>query len=365
MAPGPLPHEARNRRNFKRLLHEVLRPENLAAMDVGVASHNLFDVAYGLVLAHERCALDRVQFEMLEGMANHQRRALFELCHNLLLYAPACRKENFINAIGYLIRRLDENTGPENFLRHAFRLQVDGPEWRRLEQGFLDSFALLPELSDAPRRDQDRRQPPPASDAVEGGWQHLVNEPDTDFALPQNGEWAMGLVNEWIGRCGTRAPSIPLVIDGVELLEDRLVKDCLDPSRPGTVIGRCRQASAEDVERAVRCAAADPDHWRDLPAAERSRRLAGVARELRLARGSLMAAALANTGKILPESDPEVSEAVDFVEFYRDNARWWQEMPSMQTHGLGVVVVVSPWNFPIAIPCGGMAAALAAGNTSS
>ena len=130
--------------NYKRMVHEVLKAENLAAMDVGLASHNLFDLAYGLVLAHERNAMDRVQFEMLEGMANAQRRALFELSRNLLLYAPACRRENFINAIGYLIRRLDENTGPENFLRHAFKIEVDSPEWRQLEQGFLAAFDAIP-----------------------------------------------------------------------------------------------------------------------------------------------------------------------------------------------------------------------------
>jgi RHH-type transcriptional regulator, proline utilization regulon repressor / proline dehydrogenase / delta 1-pyrroline-5-carboxylate dehydrogenase len=56
--------------NFKRMLQEAMLAENLAAMDVGVASHNLFDLAYGLVLALEHNALDRVQFEMLEGMAN-------------------------------------------------------------------------------------------------------------------------------------------------------------------------------------------------------------------------------------------------------------------------------------------------------
>ncbi len=130
--------------NFKRMLHETMKPENLAAMDVGVASHNLFDLAYGLVLADEANAFEAVQFEMLEGMANHQRRALFEMSRNLLLYAPACKKENFINAIGYLIRRLDENTGPENFLRHAFKIKVGTPEWQRLEQGFLNSFDAIP-----------------------------------------------------------------------------------------------------------------------------------------------------------------------------------------------------------------------------
>src|SRR5208283_2619937 len=80
-------------------------------------------------------------------------------------------------------------------------------------------------------------------------------------------------------------------------------------------------------------------------------------------RADLLGAALASGGKTLSESDPEVSEAVDFLEFYRDTARWWQQMPGLRAQGKGAVVVVSPWNFPIAIPCGGVAAALAAGNT--
>ena len=116
--------------NYKRMMREALRPDNLEAVRLAVASHNLFDVAYGLVLTMEVEAPERVQFEMLEGMANHQRRALFEWNQNLLLYAPASTRENFVNAIGYLIRRLDENTRPENFLRHAFRLRVDSPGTR-------------------------------------------------------------------------------------------------------------------------------------------------------------------------------------------------------------------------------------------
>jgi RHH-type proline utilization regulon transcriptional repressor/proline dehydrogenase/delta 1-pyrroline-5-carboxylate dehydrogenase len=88
--------------NYKRMLHEGMRPENIVAARLGIASHNLFDLAYGLVLAVERRARDRVQFEMLEGMANHQRRALFELTRCMLLYAPATRKEDFVYAIGYL-----------------------------------------------------------------------------------------------------------------------------------------------------------------------------------------------------------------------------------------------------------------------
>ncbi|PYJ00070.1 MAG: proline dehydrogenase, partial [Verrucomicrobia bacterium] len=222
-------------------------------------------------------------------------------------------------------------------------------------------------------------------------------EPDTDFSLPHHAEWAKQIVAKWKPKCGQNATDIPLVVAGEEVGEGfaartsqpqgslspgevgsgrrgnrnrppaqstkRTVRECLDPSRPGVIVGRCLQASAEDVERAVACAVADEDGWRALSAAQRYDKLGEVARELRRARADLIGAALANAGKTIAESDPEVSEAVDFVEFYSASARYFQELPTLHTRGKGVVVVVSPWNFPLAIPCGGMAAALAAGNT--
>ena len=349
--------------NYKRMVNEAMQPENIAAVHLGVASHNLFDLSYALVQAAEKGLLDKVQFEMLEGMANAQRRALFELTHNVLLYAPVCRKQDFIHAIGYLVRRLDENTGPENFLRHAFRIQPGGPDWQRLAQGFADACMAAETVSDAPRRTQNRLLPPPPAEAVADGWEHLVNEPDTDFSLPHNGDWAKRIIAAWQPRCGDKATEVPLVLAGEEVLQNRTVRECLDPSRPGVVVGRYRQASAEDVDRAVACAAADEDGWRAMTPQARFERLGHVADEFRKARGDLIGAALADGGKTISESDPEVSEAVDFVEFYRANARWWQEHPEFKARPKGVVVVVSPWNFPIAIPSGGVAAALAAGNT--
>ncbi|MDJ0790099.1 MAG: proline dehydrogenase family protein, partial [Myxococcota bacterium] len=151
--------------NYKRMVQYALRPEHAECVRVGIASHNLFDVAFARVLARERGVEEAAHFEMLEGMANHQRRALLEETGNVLLYAPACRQEAFVNAIGYLVRRLDENTGEANFLRHAFSLSVDSSEWRRLEQDFRDSFELVPTLSEKPRRAQDRRQPPEPMEA--------------------------------------------------------------------------------------------------------------------------------------------------------------------------------------------------------
>ncbi len=347
--------------NYKRMLRTGMERENLGAVHLGIASHNLFDLAYGLVLAVENDALDRIQFEMLEGMANAQRRALFEQTQRVLLYAPACGKENFIHAIGYLFRRLDENTGPENFLRHAFRIHVGSEAWDRLERGFLEAFDRIETVSDEPRRSQDRSRPP--TRPAERSWPSFVNEPDTDWSLAPNAAWAQSLLDGWRNRCGDAAAEIPIVIDGEEIFDDRECGECLDPSRPGTRVGRHRQAGVDDVERAVACARADRDGWRSRPQAERSALLREVAHEIRGARADLMGATLADAGKILTESDPEVSEAVDFVEFYANTAQDFHTLPGLAARGKGVVVVVPPWNFPIAIPCGGIAAALAAGNT--
>jgi RHH-type proline utilization regulon transcriptional repressor/proline dehydrogenase/delta 1-pyrroline-5-carboxylate dehydrogenase len=358
--------------NYHRMLDYGMRPENLTAVRLGIASHNLFSLAYGLVLATREEALDRVQFEMLEGMANHQRRALFELSRNVLLYAPACRQEDFINAIGYLVRRLDENTGEENFLRHAFKLTVDSDDWRKLASGFAESFGRIQSLPSGPRRTQDRsRELRDKSQEPETSGSRLstissqlfTNEPDTDWSLPQNGEWAQEIVARWGERCDQRALSVPLVIAGEEIGSDRDQRDAIDPSRPGVKVARFCQANTADVETAVACAKQHPDGWRSLSPQERAEILHRAADVIAARRGDLMGAMMAEGGKIFPESDSEVSEAIDFCRFYARTAEEFYGLEALQPRDRGVVAVVSPWNFPLAIPCGGIAAALAAGNT--
>ncbi|MGD8842247.1 MAG: bifunctional proline dehydrogenase/L-glutamate gamma-semialdehyde dehydrogenase [Gammaproteobacteria bacterium] len=348
--------------NYKRMLHEGLRPENIAAVRLGIASHNLFELAYGLVAAHEAAALDRVQFEMLEGMANHQRRALSDLTDGLLLYAPAARREQFVQAIGYLVRRLDENTGPDNFLSHAFKLEVDSEDWRRLAGQFLSAFEHIEGLSEQPRRTQDRRRPAERTASQDPGMRGFRNEPDTDFSLPQNIQWAKEIIARWEPRYGDDAQQIPLVIAGESILAGRELRECRDPSRPGFVVGRYREANQADLARAVDCARSDPTHWGALAPERRAAILGEVALRIAQRRGELLGAAMADGGKIFPESDPEVSEAIDFVELYRRCALYFQGLETVSARPRGVVAVIPPWNFPIAIPCGGVAAALATGN---
>ena len=360
---APYQHKRQTDANYRRMVSWGLKPENIVAARLGIASHNLFEVAYGIVQAIEHKALDKIQFEMLEGMANHQRRALQELVDDLLLYAPACRKEEFIHAIGYLVRRLDENTGPNNFLRHAFHLKVDSRDWKRLEEQFCEAFEELETLSQSPRRTQDRNEPAALIPATTVNWQDFTNESDTDFSLPKNVDWAEEIIASWQNRHSENATEIPLDVAGKQISGQRDERKSFDPSRPGTVVARYRQANSDDIEAAIVCAKNDEDGWRSKSFAQRRTVLSDVAQKIRQRRGDLMGAALADGGKTLLQSDPEVSEAIDFVEFYASTAQSFEQLSGVTAQGRGVVVVVSPWNFPIAIPCGGIAAALAAGNT--
>ena len=331
--------------NYKKMLREVMQPGNAEYIRIGVASHNLFDIALAMLWAGETAMFPAVQFEMLEGMANHQRRAIFEATRSVLLYAPACRRDEFLNAIGYLVRRMDENTGEENFLRHAFQLEAETPVWEQLAAGFRKALDGMHTVSTEPRKDQDRRQSP-TQPPVAAHWSSYVGEPDTDWGVPTNAEWAQAVVAEWQGRAGDAATEIPLVVAGDEVKLERAGRESFDPSRPGMVSCRFSEANADDIDRALACAESDPSGWRKMSDQRRHELLRATAQLMRERRGDLIGAAMLDGGKTFAEADPEVSEAIDFVEFYPLTVQAMRDRKSIHSAPRGIVVVVSPMELP-------------------
>ncbi|NJL33016.1 MAG: hypothetical protein HC893_03145 [Chloroflexaceae bacterium] len=220
--------------NFKRMVVYGCQPKHAAAVHLGVASHNLFDIAYAMLVRDRAGVRNLVEFEMLEGMANHQARAVQERAGGLLLYAPVVKKEDFHSAIAYLVRRLDENTAEENFLHDLFGLEPGSPTWDKQRKRFLVACQLMERVSDQPRRKQDRRLEEDAGDSVPDLAAPFHNVPDTDFSLPQNQEWIQDVVQRW--RTHTPDP-IPLQIGG-ELVGESFPGTGSDPSCPGVVAYR-------------------------------------------------------------------------------------------------------------------------------
>jgi len=156
---------------------------------------------------------------------------------------------------------------------------------------------------------------------------------------------------------------VPAVVAG-RAIEDGALADGRDPADPEEVAYRWVQADESLVSEAVAAAHEAGARWRDRPLADRRRAVRAVADRLAAARGRLIGVMARDGGKMVAESDPEVSEAIDFARYYAERI---PDLEALQVDGarfepFGTVVVVPPWNFPLAIPAGGVLAALAAGN---
>jgi RHH-type transcriptional regulator, proline utilization regulon repressor / proline dehydrogenase / delta 1-pyrroline-5-carboxylate dehydrogenase len=147
----------------------------------------------------------------------------------------------------------------------------------------------------------------------------------------------------------------------------------VNPSRASEIVGRVATAGPAEVDRAVAAALRAFPGWRDAGVEARAEALGRVAGLLRERRSELAAWIVYEAGKPWPEADGDVTEAIDFVEYYRGQALELQrpqtlgrrrgEVNHYSREGRGVVGVIAPWNFPLAILTGMTSAALATGNT--
>lgn len=304
--------------NYLRMVERALRPENADALRIGVASQNLFSVAYAVELAARRDVQRQLDIEMLQGMAPMEAAAVRADVGSLILYTPVVRAGDFDVAVSYLVRRLEENASSENFLYSMF--SPDAGAIAVEEQRFRAAVARREQVQDGPNRVQDR-----GAETVVAHDGPFVGEPDTDPSTPGNRAWA---------RAALERP------DGVE-----------PPARV---------TDPAQVDTAVDTALAAQQTWATVPAAERAALLLRVADELARRRGDLLTVMSHEAGKTVSEADPEISEAIDFARYYAHSALELHDDEAVFTpHRL--VVVTPPWNFPVAIPLGGVLAALAAG----
>lgn len=341
--------------NYKRMVRYGVTPENAHAVHLGIATHNLFDVAYAMVLRLENEVEKEISFEMLEGMSENTQRVVHNLTDSMLLYCPVATKKDFQSAVGYLTRRLDENTGEENYLRHSFGLIPHTEEWERQVLRFEKACQEADQVSHSARRTQNRLLPPTPLPPHAP----FQNEPDTDFSLKENRKWAEDILTTWKGR--SFAP-IPNVIRGRETHQPKPEGVGYDPSFPSKPLYTYSLATWEEIDEALTCAKTHESSWAQTSSQERREVLREAAQIMRQKRNELMGVMLVDGGKTLTESDVEVSEAIDFAEYY---LRLEEEMSTWKDLSItpkGTVLVAPPWNFPVSIPAGGILSALVTGN---
>ncbi|MDP1819674.1 MAG: bifunctional proline dehydrogenase/L-glutamate gamma-semialdehyde dehydrogenase, partial [Acidimicrobiales bacterium] len=313
--------------HYKQVLDWALVPERIANVRVGVAGHNLFDVARAWLLAGDRGVRPGVEFEMLLGMAQGQAEAVRRTVGSLLLYTPVVHPSEFDVAIAYLIRRLEEGASEENFMSAVFDLADDPVLFGREEARFRASTASLSSLTAVPHRVADRyaavARPRPG---------RFENTPDTDPSVAENRAWARSVLQAGM------------------------------TSTIGSAIEAARVADLDQLDTRLEATRTAGTRWGTRAGAQRAQVLHTIGDAIEAHRGELIEAMVSETGKTFEQADPEVSEAVDFAHFYAEQARDLDDVDGATFVPRALTLVTPPWNFPIAIPAGSVLAALAAGS---
>ena len=326
--------------SFERLTRKFLAHADV--VDLAVGSHNIRSIAHALA-AREAAELppSQLEFQALYGMAQPLVRALTERGERVRIYMPF---GELLPGMAYLVRRLLENTSNESFLRRGFA-----------EHESVEALLAPPETV---------RVPPPR--LIDPGF---VNEPHLDFSGPGTRVRFAAALLAVRDRLGG---DVPLVIGGERVeTSERIVS--VSPSRATEIVGRVAAAGAAEADRAVAAALQAFPAWRDAGVEARAQTLGRAAALLRERRTELAAWIVFEAGKPWAEADGDVTEAIDFVEYYREQAVGLQraqtlghrrgEVNHYTREGRGVVAVIAPWNFPLAILTGMTSAALATGNT--
>ncbi|MGI0519143.1 bifunctional proline dehydrogenase/L-glutamate gamma-semialdehyde dehydrogenase, partial [Microbacterium maritypicum] len=324
--------------NYKRVLDWAMTPERLDAVRIGVAGHNLFDIAYTWLLAQARGVADPtgadplVEYEMLLGMATGQAEAVRKDVGRLLLYTPVVNPAEFDVAIAYLVRRLEENASPENFMSAVFELASNPTLLTRERERFERSLAALATdeagFVPGPHRVQDR-----TVEAPSGTTTGFENQADTDPAIAANRAWGREILSRSVGST--------LGLDTIAL---------------------AKVDTDAELDGIFAAATAAAEKWAALPAADRAAVLHRAGDELAARRGQLIEIMANEAGKTIAEADPEISEAIDFAHYYAERAKDLETVSGAEFVPSKVTVVTPPWNFPVAIPAGGVLAGLASGS---
>ncbi|MGQ0653944.1 MAG: bifunctional proline dehydrogenase/L-glutamate gamma-semialdehyde dehydrogenase PutA [Betaproteobacteria bacterium] len=317
--------------------------ESAGAVYPQFATHNPVTLACVLAMAESRGA-QAFECQRLHGMGQALDAALARVRPDvpMRIYAPVGERRELL---AYLVRRLLENSASTSYVRRAAALDAG----KVLAEGFAALEARPHEI--APPRELHM----PERKAARG---NDVGELDTLAALARGVE-------------ARRQPWRASPVVGGRAVEGRR-RDVFSPARPDVRVGEVFDVTPDAVRVALAAAHAASGAWPDTPVEERAGARERLAELIEADRDELMARCVWEAGKTLPDALADVREAVDFCRYYAARAReslYSQNLVSpagetntLSFHGRGVFACISPWNFPVAIFTGQVAAALVTGN---
>ena len=357
--------------NFEALTRILLENESIVTTAFG--SHNVRSIAHAQAFGDE-LGIDPgcFEFQLLYGMGGPIKCALIEMGYRVREYCPV---GEMLPGMSYLVRRLLENTSNEGFLRAKFAENLSAKELLRDPAELLRPTVAGTGLSAVTSAKEDEtsglapshRKNDVSLDTLPGDIYR--NSPLMSFAYKENQDKMRNAVREVRNRFGEKHP---LVIGGEKIWTDSLTPS-VNPAAPDEIVGYVAHAEIPEAEQAVQAARAAFRKWSGTPFEERARLLERAAEIMERRRHELSAVEVFEAGKPWKEADADIAEAIDFCTFYAQQMRrlgrprLTQPVPGEDSYHhywpRGVALVISPWNFPIAILCGMASAAVVTGNT--
>jgi RHH-type proline utilization regulon transcriptional repressor/proline dehydrogenase/delta 1-pyrroline-5-carboxylate dehydrogenase len=346
-------HKAETDACFEAIAQQLLK--NYPLITTAVGSHNIRSIAHALALAESQETPRALEIQMLYGMGDNIKHALVEMGRPLRIYTPYGQ---LVPGMGYLVRRMLENTSTESFLRHS-----------RLHDVSTEALLKDPrELLSSPSQHSKAGAIHELPLQKRGGIGPFTNDPDTDFSPKEAQEKMRDALEEVKQQLGQE---YPLVLGGEKIYKGQQILS-LNPSDFNQVVGKVSRAAAEEAKLALHLARAGQPAWGKKAPAARAEVLLKAAAIMRSRRLELAAWEVWEVGKNWREADADVAEAIDYLEYYaRETLRLGQPQLTEKLLGednfylyrpLGAGAVIAPWNFPLAILTGMTGAALAAGN---
>ncbi|MDQ3545103.1 MAG: bifunctional proline dehydrogenase/L-glutamate gamma-semialdehyde dehydrogenase, partial [Verrucomicrobiota bacterium] len=336
--------------------------ENESIVTAAFGSHNVRSIAHAMSCAEE-LGIDksRFEFQLLYGMAGPIKRALVEMGYRVREYSPV---GELLPGMSYLVRRLLENTSNEGFLRAKFSDNQSAAQLLRDPNDLItraEPAALAPPSGPYHSASGFTVDTPPG-DTYE-------NAPMVNFVHRQTQEQMKSALRDVRTRFGRQ---YPITINGEKVTTGKWMPS-VNPSQPNEIVGSVAEAGIPEAERALGAARSAFDKWARTSVEHRAQLLERVAAIMERRRFELCAVEVYEVGKAWDEADGDIREAMDFLLFYAQQMRILGR-PRITQHvageenyqhywGRGVALVIAPWNFPIAILCGMVSAALVTGNT--
>ncbi len=325
--------------NFEELTGILL--ENAEFVRPAFATHNIRSISHAIAVGEAlNLPKSAFEFQMLYGMGEPLRSELRKMGYRVRVYLPV---GDLIAGMAYLVRRLLENTSNTSFLRDFFS-----------ERSSFEEIIKTPERG--PHATPERPS------------MEFKNEPPADFSKAQNREKMRAELQAVRDAFGKK---YPIHIDGKDLFKEKEIIS-RNPANPEEIVGIVSSGGRNDVEKAANAALKAWDSWRKTTPSDRADFLFKAAAEFRRRRFELAALEVYEVGKTWKDADGDIVEAVDYLEFYgREMIRLGKpanlgnypgEINTYCYVPRGVCAVISPWNFPLAISTGMVAAALVSGN---